>query len=297
MREGAMKSLHGISFLLFPLFIIVTGCSRHRSPSFWPPNGARFEDATWEIPLADSASVLPEVNGRWELTGPPDGIPPKIAIVSHQKPEKNPYKKLIGRIDQETFRADGPILHEFYRFDKPGVLLLGYEGADSTRLLTIFDPPLVMLPSDPAAFESEFISESKSKIWDAKADTFRQELTTRMRLTMLRKGAVWMDTAARPAVLCKMSLSQDRTVGFGGTGLIVPDAVMLESRVLFAEGVGPVLEWGIRSREKMSTPAEGGIPPAPGPERPEALELWIEVTLHRMEVPSEDAGNHEKIEH
>jgi hypothetical protein len=277
-----MKSFRGISFSFIPLIILHIVCSRHQSPSFWPANGARFEDVTWEIPLADSASVLPEENGRWEISGPPDGIPPKIAIVSHRKPQGKPYKKLIGRIDQETFRADGPIPREFYRFGKPGVLLLGYEGADSTRLLTIFDPPLVMVPSDPGALDSEFTSESKSKVWDAKADTFRQELKTRLRLTMLRKGTVWMDTTARSAVLCRMSLSQDRTVGFGGTGLIVPDAVMLESRVLFVEGVGPVLEWGVRSREKRQASVEAGIPPGPGPERPEALELWIEVTLHRM---------------
>ena len=277
-----MKSPRGISFLLFALFILLAACMRHQSHSYWPRNGARFEDVTWEVPLADSASVLSEASGQWDLPKPPNGIPLKIAIVLHQKPENASYKNLIGRIDQETFRADGPILHEFYRFGKTGVLLLGYEGSDSTKLLTIFDPPLVMVPPDPATLGSEFISESKSKVWDAKADTFRQELTTRMRLTALRKGTVWMDTMARSAFLCRMSLSQDRTIGFGGTGLIVPDAVMLESQVLFVEGFGPVLEWGIRSRQKIAAQAEGMTPPGPGPERLDSPEFCVEVTLHRM---------------
>jgi hypothetical protein len=278
----AMKSFRGISLLLVPLFILLCACSRNSPPSFWPRNGVRFEDVTWDVPLADSASVLIEKNGQWKLPDPPDGIPLKIEITLHRKPDGKPYKKLIGRIDQETFRADGPMLHEFYRFTKKGALLLGYEGSDSKKLLTIFDPPLVMVPPDPGSLDSELVNSSKSKTWDSKADTFMQNQMTRLRLKRIRRGTVSIDAAVRPAVLCTMSLSQDRMIGFGGTGLIVPDAVMLESRILFVEGIGPVLEWGIRSREKMETQHEGGIPPGPGPERPHAVELFIEVTLHRM---------------
>lgn len=106
----AMKSLRGISLLVSTFFILLTACSRHQPPSFWPRNGVRFEDVTWEVPLADSASVLPGKNGRWNLPEPPDRIPLKIETVLHRKAEGKPCRKLIGRIDQETFRADGLIL-------------------------------------------------------------------------------------------------------------------------------------------------------------------------------------------
>jgi hypothetical protein len=101
-------------------------------------------------------------------------------------------------------------------------------------------------------------------------------------VTLKKKGMVTLDSSSVPAILCKLSFSQDRTVGFGGADLIVPDAVMMENNVLFAEGVGPVLEWGVRSREKPESPSTKKEPVAPGPERFERTELYMEVTLHQI---------------
>jgi hypothetical protein len=271
---------------LFPIaasIMFVIACSRLETPAYWPANGAKFQDITWEIPVADSASVLIEKGGCWVLPQPPDGAHPGTVQIAHQKPAGKPFAGLPGRVDQEVVRGTGTAGREFYRFDQGRVLLLGYEGADSTSLLTVYHPPLVLFPGNLDLFDSTFVNESKPRIWNAAADTFRNDFTTRVRLSVKKRGKVMMDdTTAVQALLCRLSLSQDRTVGFGGTDLIVPDAVTMESMVLAARGVGPVLEWGIRSREKPESASGRTDPMPPGPDRIDRMELYIEATLHRV---------------
>jgi hypothetical protein len=276
-----MKSLRGIFYWSVPLFIVFLGCPRRPSPSFWPQNGYRFEDMTWEVSLSDSSSILINKGGCWILPSLPDGNLLTLTSVTHQKSARKPYHRLLGRVDQEVSREAGPILREFYRFDGKGILLLGCEGADSASLLTIYTPPLVLFPNHPDLLDTTFLFESKPEIWNARTDTVRPDFTTRIRLTLKQKGTVLLHSFQIPAILCKMSISQDRTVGFGGTDLIVPDAVMMENNVLLADGIGPVLEWGIRSRAAPGNPAPGKEHTPLGPGRTERTELYYEVTLHR----------------
>jgi hypothetical protein len=277
-----MKSLEKKLLSSGILVVFIMSCSSDKAPLFWPQNGSRFQDVTWEIPVADSASVLIEKGGCWILPLPPDGVHTKIANVSHQKPTRKPYAKQLGRIDQEVVRGMGTAGREFYRFDKKGILLLGTEGSDSTSLLTIYNPPLILFPGNLASLDSAFLNESKPRIWNAIADTFKQDFTTRIRLSVKKRGKLMLDSSIVPAVLCKLSLSQDRTVGFGDKDLIVPDAVIMESNVLIAEGIGPVFEWGIRSREKSGSQFDKKAPMPPSPKRFERMELYIEATLHRV---------------
>ena len=143
---------------------------------------------------------------------------------------------------------------------------------------------MMLIPSNLPPMDSTFVHEQVPRIWDATTENFREDQKTRIRLVRYQQGNVSLDSVAVPAFHCKMSLSRDETVAFGETDLIVPDAFMMESQMLIAEGIGPVLEWGIRARIKPTTGAEpyASIPEMGGPDMTEEREYYIEVTLHQV---------------
>ncbi len=273
--------------ILFPyvavILILLSGCSR--TPSYWLENGTVIRNSIWEIPIADSTLVLQEQEGIWILPQPPERSDSKLTVSRYIESTGDSYSQLFGSIDQEVIHENGVIQREFYRFSKMGVEMLGYEGLDSTSQFTVYHPPMILIPATLQQLDSTFIHEQVPQIWDATTKTFRQDQKTRIRLMKIEEGDVLLDSVAVPAFHCKMSLSRDETVAFGETDLVVPDAFMMESQMLIAEGIGPVLEWGIRARRKPSTDAGAvaSIPRMGGPDSPEEREYYIEVTLHQVD--------------
>jgi hypothetical protein len=264
----------------FFLWLFIFSCS-HKPPIFWPQNGYSFLDTQWTVSLEDSASVLRLNGGVWILPQPPLGVTTRTTLTRHVHPLKERYRRWLGRADQESVRDEGSILREFYQFERGGVFLLGYESRDSTRLLTVYNPPLLLVPNNIDRLDTTVVLETVSRVWNVIADTFKTEPKTRIRLILEKRGSVRLDSATVPAVLCRMAISQDGAIGFGGKDLIVPDAVMVENRVLFAQGIGPVLEWGVRSA--MPEPdAMRGHSSIREPDRmDDKPSLYIEVVLHK----------------
>ncbi|UCE17336.1 MAG: hypothetical protein JSV84_10570 [Gemmatimonadota bacterium] len=263
--------------------LLVVVCHQSNPPPFWPESGTTFQDISWEIPVADSTSVLQTQAGCWILPQPPDTVSPKITVTKHRTFTGHPYQEPLGQVDQEVLHDSGAITREFYRFGKEGIMLVGYETRDSTDQLTVYEPPLVLIPKNVSNLDTTFVHEQIPKVWDATIDSFRQEQKTRVRLVLEQKGSVLLDSFAVFALLYDITLSADKTVAFGGTDLIVPDALILQSKVLIAQGVGPVLEWGVRSRKKEGNEFESQerILDSKDTERSEEWEHYIEVTLHR----------------
>ena len=265
--------------------LIIVACQQSHPPTFWPESGTSFRNITWEIPVEDSASVLRIQAGHWILPQPPDTAELRITVTKHREPTFHPYGELLGRVDQEVVHESGAIVKEYYRFGKEGIMVLGYEARDSTNQLTVYEPPMMLFPRNFHNMDSALVHEQIPKVWDAEADSFRREQKMRVRLTPGKKGSVLLDSVSVPALLCTMSLSADKTVPFGGTDLIVPEAFVVESKILLAEGIGPVLEWGIRSREKEEEKFSlEDIPLREDADRFQEREYYIEVALHRTIV-------------
>jgi hypothetical protein len=265
------------------LFLLCTSCMHKRPARLWTEHGTSVQNITWEVPLADSATVLQQRRGNWILPHPPDSVKPKVSVTRHMKPDNNPYPDMLGSVDQEVLHEGGTVTKEFYRFDTSGVSLVGYETSDSASLLTIYEPPLLILPASVERLDTVFFCETTPKVWNALADSFQQEQKTRIRLRQLQEGSVRIDSALTPAVLLQMTLSVDGTVGYGGTDLIVPDAIVMQSNILIIEGLGPLLEWGIRSRKKKDEKAvvHESDSYVENQSRIEEREYYIEVTLHQ----------------
>jgi len=270
--------------LIIPvLLFLFASCQQDRQIKFWPENGTTIQNICWEIPVADSSLILQQQDGHWILPQPADSVTPKVTVTRHRQLNTNPYQNFVGNVSQQVVHDSVAVSREFYRFNERGVLLLGTESRDSTQLITIYEPPLVLMPPNLQNLDTTFFYESMPKVWDAAADSFRQQQQTRLRLTPKQQGTVMLDSVAVPALLVQMTISMDGTVGYAGTDLIVPDAMMMQSNILMIEKLGPVLEWGVRSRHKEceEVAAREVDPENKNQQRFEEREYFIEVTLHQ----------------
>ena len=265
------------------LFLLFTCClffyCGDKVPNYWPANGSSVRNISWYVPLADSSALLHHENNIWTLPRPLNSNQPETTFTHHIKPQKRYLFDAFDKFDQIVTHHSGRIQHEYYRFRRNGVFLLGYSGADSSKLYTIYEPPLLILPDQLNFIDSTLTSETVPKIRDAAADSFRTDHTTRLRLTVKQRGQLKIGTTLVPAVLVKMSLSRDATVGFGDQNLIVPDAVMVQSYVLVAPKIGPVLEWEIQTlNDRSSLPADEEFEQ----KAYEPFERIIKITRHQF---------------
>ncbi len=276
-----VKSRKICLWLLFAL--LLSGCGRDL-PRYWPVNGTTVRNIKWEIPVSDSLNVLVKQDGKWLLPKPSQGISTEVTTANYRMTEKQGYPKSMGRVDQEVVNSNPAVQTQYYRFHKRSVLLLGHATPDTVKPLILFDPPLVIFPSQMGPVSVLHESEGKTKHWNKVKNLFEEGHQNRIRLKVKESNTLIMDSTEVQALLCEMMLSSDRTVAFGETDLIVPDAVQLTGKMLIVEGIGPVLEWGIRSRVQASPDPEEllnkGEAVRREPDEFEKRVFYIEVTLH-----------------
>ncbi len=270
------------SYLLLSVFLLLPFCQKQHDLDFWTRTGTVVENIKWEIELSDSSKVLRERNGIWLLPNVPAYVKPDTTISRHVRPKESVYSQFFDRVDQEVIHDSGEISREFYRFNEHGVELLGYETKDSTQLIAVYYPPLLVLPANLARIDSTILSESIPRIYNAALDSFSTGQKTKLSLKIIRHGKVLVDSIVTPALLAKMRLSMDASVNYGDKNLIVSDLMTMESNLLLAEKFGPVLEWGVRSRQaeedNIRVNTDDQIHDQNQLER---LEYFIEVILHR----------------
>ncbi|MBC8183480.1 hypothetical protein H8E88_20500 [candidate division KSB1 bacterium] len=174
--------------ILLPITcLMLLFCQRRYNHNYWTETGFVIQNIKWEIGIADSSYVLKEQNGIWLLPVLPDSVTPDTTITRHLQPEKPVFSKLLGRVNQEVIHKSGVIRREFYCFTKRGVELLGYESSDTTQLLTIYEPRLLVLPAELDQTDSTFISQAIPKTWNAVADSFRTGQKTKMQIKKIKQ--------------------------------------------------------------------------------------------------------------
>ncbi|MCJ7812305.1 hypothetical protein MUP95_03165 [bacterium] len=282
------KRFASLFVLMWSIFsLLLNGCSRE-NPTYWPVSGTIFQNITWEIPIADSLQILVKQDDHWILPEPPKDIPAETTLTTHRIPELKRYSKQLGRVDQEVVNNNLPLQVEFYRFEKGSVQFLGYMNSDTINPLIVYDPPLIIFPSIMGTLPFSHESEGKTRTWNLETKSFTEEYQNRIRLELKESGLLLVDSTEVIGLLCEMTLSSDRTVGFGEVDLIVPDAVMLQCKIVIIEGFGPVLEWGYRSRDVEFSDNEQNVNNEEGIDRelgiPEEREFYIEVTFHHRVI-------------
>ena len=251
------------------LVLLMTACEPKQASDYWTPNGKTVENITWDVPAADS-SVLCNLGGRWQLPIPPENHVERT-ITRHVRPSGGNLPNVFMNADQLVRHEAGMLQEEYYRVGKQGLFLLGFSGHDATASLMRCNPPLLLLPSNPEVIDAAVTAESMMQVWDAEADSFRNDGLCRATFKVIERGTLSLPSGDMPAILVKMTLSKDLTLKFGNNDLIMTDAVTVKSNVLLTRSWGSVLEWGSRLNNPRSLAEEV----------PLLTERVIRITLHR----------------
>ena len=231
--------------LLLLLVFIVISCSTDNSPpAYWPVNGTAIFRVKWAVPASDSLNILSKDHGKWILPVPGESTSQSSDF---REPQSRRFSKYLGRVDQEVTHSTQQGVTEFYRFENKNVLFLGFTLPDSAKPLLMFDPPLIVLPNNVLNLERTFTSTSVMKTLNYTLGEFGTGDTTRLTLKKLDSG--FIKDPDEPAGLFEMKITSDKTIAFGESGLTVPEAVILESKMLIGKN-GTILEWEMKSKEK-----------------------------------------------
>ena len=253
-------------FLLIGLMLLLVNC-RSNIPKTYP-DGTILENTTWKVPLKDSVNILSIKNGIWELPEIEETDDYKKKYTYFRNPQINKYKELLGKIDQEEVSSSDTNVVLFYRIDNNGRSLVGYSNPDTTKPLTIFDPPVII---QPAEYNEPIVSSSLMKTWNG--NKLDQGLKTTVSITPKEKGS-YIDESGQTKKLNLyiLTITHDEIIQYGDNNLIVPDAFSLSSNILAEDNGKFLLEWGIRSARTNKTEEYESTPDS----------LYIEITNYKL---------------
>ncbi|MBN1466919.1 hypothetical protein JXA02_14290 [candidate division KSB1 bacterium] len=230
--------------------LIAAGASMRcgsKSPLYWPPDGTVLLNQSWNVPLSDSSSVLQKEGEVWILPAPPDTAVEKT-YSRHLSARQVTHPDLFEHVDQVVLHDNGTGMTEYYCFRRDGVFVLGYSRT-AGDLHTRYNPPLLFLPNTLKNRHETLVHETTPTLYDAAADSTAAEQKMRIALTLKERGVVRIENRTSPALWVRMRLSQDAVVAYGNDDLVLNDALMMQSDILLVKDFGPILEWGVRSKE------------------------------------------------
>ena len=248
-------------------------------PANWPVNGTELHKIVFHLPIEDSLSVLQKEDNYWILPSQSDSTVISEETSFFRNPEIDIYSDIIGRVDQEVVHSSQPGYIEYYRFDNGDVLFLGFASQYEKKALTIFDPPLIIMPSQLPELETSYESVSTMKNYDKT----KGEIITgdKVKLIIKKIDSGIIKDIQKEASLFEMKIASDKTIKYGESGLVVPELVILESKLLIGNN-GTLLEWEIKSRavnsEKLLNKGKDLRLDSLNSSAIEAREYFIEVT-------------------
>ncbi len=245
-RIKYIKKMFNYVLLNGILLLLLIGSSK--TPEHYP-NGTVIENLTWHLSLKDSLNILKMKNGVWQLPQIKDTNLCKKSYTYYKSPGEK-YKQLfskglIGRIDQQESNSDDAKVIRFYRFSNKGTLLVGYLSPNTSKPLSIFDPPVIINPANP----KESINNN-SLLKTFINHKFDNGLKTMVIISPRGNGKYLNESGQKEkGVLYELTIIKDGTVQYGSHNLIVPGAVSISSNILADENGNLVLEWGIRKNQ------------------------------------------------
>jgi hypothetical protein len=232
--------------------MFLSGCSRTNTLRF--PNGTTVLVKSYAIAVSDTGSVATQENGAYRINIPDDSLLCRCDTVRYIEPDVALYKPIFGRIDQVVINSRNPQVTELYRFEKRAVLLAGYVTADSVHPYTRFEPPLIIL-SKPGITSDTTISQMI--ISDQTGHSTGENVKVKSIVIHKQSGRFIIDGIPEECHLYELTITRDAVVTFGGQDLIVPEAVVLHSNLLYTKDRGLIAEWGLRVRPKSQANVPG----------------------------------------
>ncbi len=232
---------------IMPFAVVICGCNKTAPPQWWAASGTNVIHTKWFTDVADTSQMLETVNGIWVLPKQPledDNI--KIESSTTSLFAFNEKISILGHVDQIACHQSGNVQQEYYRFDNGDVLLAGVKTADSSRLFTIYDPPMMLVPDNLFDMETKIVCQARSRYHNELTGLQSQGPLVHIEIERLQKGKVLYQNKSLDAVVCKVTLSQDQEINYQDTKFTLPKTRVISNHLLIARGVGTLLEWSIR---------------------------------------------------
>jgi hypothetical protein len=172
-------------------------------------------------------------------------------------------------VDQVVINSRNKNIEELYIFENKGVYLAGYVSAGILKSYTKLDPPVIIQPSLDKEKDSTI---SYMKKWNTDKKNYDGGIKTKSKTELKRKGIILINNKEEDFYLYELTISQDAIIAYGEQGLIVPEAIILKSNILYGDKTGLVAEWGIRSKKIEEETKDGK----------QELENYLELNKYYM---------------
>lgn len=231
-------------FLLLSAIVLSIGCDSKIELRF--KNDSIIKSETLELSLSDTNKIFIHENSSLKLNLFEDMNRSRTDTLYYKKAESNRYEKIFGKIDQVIINTKSKNSIELYRFDSNKVFLAGYITKDSIEHYTLFSPPLIILTNPEIKFDSTI---SIMKTFSENNLIEKTGVNVKSTISLMRSGIINFQDKEEKFFLYELTISKDEIFNYGGQGLIIPDAVLLKSNLLYGEKSGLIAEWGIRSKQ------------------------------------------------
>lgn len=225
------------------LFLFCCG----KTSSLRPPNGTKLQSSTWELPIGDTSRIFYKENNIYVINSFDDSLLRKKDTIIYKSVDKEHYRQIFGSIDQVVVNSSNKNIEEVYRINNEGVYLAGYLTADSIRPYTVFDPPIMILPAIDIERDS---TVAEMKTWNNELKSFEKSIKTYSIVELQKTGKMQINKIEDDFYLYELTITRDEVVYFGDKDLIVPEAIVLKSKLLYGKSSGLSAEWGIRSKKE-----------------------------------------------
>jgi hypothetical protein len=275
LKNTLLKTYFGHIILLLILgFVLLLSCSDEAI--FWPQNGTIVEAAKYRIELRDSSKILIESGKNYTLWTPPDSLLINESEISYLNIDSDIDNHFKGSANQKVKNSANSNITEYYSFEMGNVLLLGYTTENIEQPTVLFEPPLVISTSE---MEGSFKSSGIMKNFNKEESKFEDEVKTNLKINEIKQVHLKNSKNENLCYLREMILTQDGTVGFGENNLIIPEAIIIKTKLLVDQNGYLIAEWGIKAKQN-----EELIKNFEGPEQKPSNDLYIEFTRYTIKT-------------
>ncbi len=262
-------------FYIIPVALIICGCSKSKTSRWWPESGNQVKHIQWQTDTANTRDILHTINGVWTLPEPPLNNGTNNSTISQTSYIASIGKSsIMGSVDQVAGHHSGQVVQEYFRFDNGNVLLAGIKSADSSRLYTIYDPPIILMPAQLSELDTVLTSTTRPLYYNEITGMQSQGPQMYVEIERLETGRVMYKGEIIDAVECKISISQDQEMNIQGSTITLPKLHSISNHLLVARDLGVLLEWGVRKKAAQYDKNKNNINSAIQPESK------LEIILH-----------------
>jgi len=234
--------------IVISIIVLLSSCQS--SPELWPINNTRQEAIFYELNIADTSNLFTKEDSNYKIIDCSNAIINKDDTIEYSNPGDEIGGIFKGITIQSAKRnRSNPKVIEYYCFDNGAVKLAGYSTGDSLTQYVRFSKPMVILPDIKALEDS---SNSVKQNWNHVDHAFKDETKIRTQVKLAKTGTFIIDGKKEDFLLYQLTLIGDAMMNYGGKNLLVPDAIFMQTNLLYGKTKGLLYEWSIKSKRTSS---------------------------------------------